>query len=84
MTSLAFIFGISPLVVAKGAGAASRHSLGTAVLGGMIVSSVLSLFVVPVLYIIIDSLRDKFTGRGRLGQDSTSDPKENLKTGVEL
>lgn len=60
MTSLAFILGVWPLVVAKGAGDASRHSLGTAVVGGMIVSTVLSLFIVPVLYFLVKSLQNKF------------------------
>ncbi len=56
MTSLAFIAGLLPLVFASGAGAASRHSLGTAVVGGMIVSTVLNLIVVPAMYIIFDDL----------------------------
>jgi HAE1 family hydrophobic/amphiphilic exporter-1 len=49
MTSFAFILGITPLVNPEGAGAASRRSLGTAVVGGMLVSTFLSLFVVPIL-----------------------------------
>jgi hydrophobic/amphiphilic exporter-1 (mainly G- bacteria), HAE1 family len=53
MTSLAFIMGLIPLVTASGAGAASRHSLGTAVFGGMIVSSLLSLYIVPVIYVLL-------------------------------
>ena len=56
MTAISTLLGIFPLVVATGAGAVSRQSLGTAVFGGMIVSTVLSLFVVPVLYIVIASL----------------------------
>jgi HAE1 family hydrophobic/amphiphilic exporter-1 len=63
MTSLAFIMGIFPLVVAHGAGAASRHSLGTAVCGGMVVSTLLSLFIVPVIYTIISGLSDRFHHR---------------------
>jgi Cu/Ag efflux pump CusA len=55
MTSFAFILGVLPLVLATGAGAASRHSLGTTVFGGMIVSTILNLFVVPVLYVLIVS-----------------------------
>ena len=78
MTSLAFIFGISPLVVAEGAGAGSRHSLGTAVFGGMIVSTVLGLFSVPVLYIIIGSIRDKFVGRGKSSQPPLSKSQEEI------
>lgn len=60
MTALAFILGIVPLVTAEGAGSTSRQSLGTAVFGGMIVSTFLSLFVVPVLYILIGTIRARF------------------------
>jgi HAE1 family hydrophobic/amphiphilic exporter-1 len=60
MTSLSFILGVWPLINPIGAGAASRRSLGTAVAGGMIVSTVLSLFVVPILYIVISKIRDRF------------------------
>jgi hydrophobic/amphiphilic exporter-1 (mainly G- bacteria), HAE1 family len=56
MTSFAFIFGMAPLVFATGAGANSRHSLGTAVTGGMLVSTILNLYVTPVLYILVQSL----------------------------
>jgi HAE1 family hydrophobic/amphiphilic exporter-1 len=56
MTSVAFIAGLLPLVFASGAGSASRHSLGTAVVGGMIVSTVLNLIVVPAMYLIIDEI----------------------------
>lgn len=59
MTTLAFVMGIMPLVFASGAGAAARHSLGTSVLGGMIVSSLLSLFIVPVIYTLVGSLSTK-------------------------
>lgn len=59
MTSLAFIFGICPLVFASGAGAASRHSLGTAVCGGMILSTALSLFVVPIVYVTVSFIRPR-------------------------
>jgi HAE1 family hydrophobic/amphiphilic exporter-1 len=63
MTSLAFIFGIMPLVFATGAGSVSRNSLGTAVFGGMLVSTVLNLVFVPVLYVAVAALR-KRAGRG--------------------
>ncbi len=62
MTALAFIMGVFPLVIATGAGAGSRHSLGTAVFGGMIASTFLSIGVVPVLYVIIEGLREKGFG----------------------
>lgn len=57
MTSMTCIIGILPLVFASGAGANSRHSLGTAVFGGMIISTLLSLFLVPVIYLLVDLLR---------------------------
>jgi len=53
MTSIAFILGILPLAFAHGDGAQSRISLGTAVLGGMLVSTVMNLAIVPVLYVIV-------------------------------
>ncbi len=56
MTSFAFILGLLPMVFASGAGAISRESLGTAVNGGMILSTFLSLFIVPVLYIVITTV----------------------------
>ena len=60
MTSFAFIFGISPLVFASGAGQNARHSIGTAVVGGMLVSTLLNLFVIPLLYIIIASIEERW------------------------
>ncbi len=60
MTSLAFIFGILPMALAEGAGANSRHSLGTTVLGGMVLSTILSLYVVPVLYLVFNSIKQMF------------------------
>jgi multidrug efflux pump len=51
MTSLAFILGMVPLVIASGAGAASRHAVGTGVAGGMLAATVLGLFFTPVFYV---------------------------------
>ena len=59
MTALSTLLGIFPLLIATGAGAGSRQSLGTAVFGGMFIATFLSLFVVPVLYIVIVSLREQ-------------------------
>jgi multidrug efflux pump subunit AcrB len=53
MTSFAFLLGVLPLVVASGAGAASRRALGTAVFGGMAAATLLGVFIVPVLYVVI-------------------------------
>jgi hydrophobe/amphiphile efflux-1 (HAE1) family protein len=60
MTSFAFILGVLPLVFASGAGAASRRSLGTAVFGGMLLATFLSLAVVPVFFVVIERLRERF------------------------
>jgi hydrophobic/amphiphilic exporter-1 (mainly G- bacteria), HAE1 family len=60
MTALSAIIGTLPLAIATGAGAASRQSLGTAVIGGMCVATVLSLFVVPVLYITIKTMQERW------------------------
>jgi HAE1 family hydrophobic/amphiphilic exporter-1 len=60
MTSIAFVLGVSPLVIASGAGSASRQSLGTVVFGGMILSTILNLVVSRVLYVFIASLEDRF------------------------
>lgn len=62
MTAISTLSSIFPLVIASGAGAGSRQSLGTAVFGGMFVATFLSLFVVPILYIVVKQLSDRFLG----------------------
>ena len=59
MTSLAFIMGVVPLVTATGAGENGRHSVGTTVFGGMIMSTILNLFFIPVLYLLIEGFRER-------------------------
>ncbi len=61
MTSIAFIAGVVPLVLAEGAGAASRSSLGIAVFGGMITSTVLAVFFVPVAYVVAQRIDEMFS-----------------------
>ncbi len=58
MTSFAFIFGVYPLVVAQGAAEISRHGVGTPVFAGMIAASAIGLFVIPMLYVTFQSLRE--------------------------
>jgi hydrophobic/amphiphilic exporter-1 (mainly G- bacteria), HAE1 family len=53
MTSVAFILGVLPLYFASGAGKLGRHSVGTAIVGGTLFSTVLNLFFIPVLYVIV-------------------------------
>ncbi len=63
MTAFSTLVGIIPLALATGAGAGSRQTLGTAVFGGMLVATVLSLFVVPILYIVVKMTVEKFLPR---------------------
>src|SRR5262245_65758041 len=56
MTSLAFILGVTPLVIASGAGQEARHSVGTTVAGGMLASTFLNLAFIPVLYVVVKSI----------------------------
>ncbi|HEV8020016.1 MAG TPA: efflux RND transporter permease subunit, partial [Candidatus Lustribacter sp.] len=79
MTSIAFIFGVTPLVFATGAGSAARNSLGTVVFGGMICSSILNLFITPALYVIIASLEDRF--RPTRHGPAPTDEGETVPTG---
>jgi HAE1 family hydrophobic/amphiphilic exporter-1 len=58
MTALSFILGVIPLLIASGAGAGSRRSLGTAVFFGMLVSTVLGVFFIPVFYVFVQKLRE--------------------------
>jgi len=53
MTSLAFILGCLPLAIASGAGSASRHSIGTGVIGGMLAATVIATFFIPMFYRLI-------------------------------
>ncbi len=53
MTSFAFILGVSPLALSTGAGAASRHAVGTGVIGGMIAATALAIFLVPVFFVVV-------------------------------
>jgi len=62
MTSFAFIAGLVPLVIASGAGAATIRAVGTAVFGGMVAASFLGIFVIPGLYVLFQSLRERIKG----------------------
>ena len=59
MTSLAFILGVLPLVFATGAGQAARHSVGTTVAGGMIMSTFLNVIFIPILYVVVQTFRER-------------------------
>lgn len=64
MTAASSLVGFFPLVIASGAGSAARWSLGTALFGGLLVATILSLLVVPVLYILIKGLAERFLDKG--------------------
>lgn len=63
MTSMAFIMGVVPLVVATGAGAASRNSIGTGVFGGMLAATFLAIFFVPLFFVLVQRLSRRLIGR---------------------
>src|SRR6202042_3220994 len=69
MTSIAFILGVGPLYFATGAGAYGRHSVGTAIVGGMVLSTFLNLFFIPVLYVLLKTLLSRF-GRKKVATRS--------------
>jgi HAE1 family hydrophobic/amphiphilic exporter-1 len=72
MTSFAFILGVLPLYFASGAGALGRHSVGTAIVGGMLLSTILNLFFIPVLYVLLKTLLLRFGGGKRVATESAA------------
>ena len=72
MTSLAFILGVMPLVFASGAGEEGRHSVGTAVAGGMFFATFLNVIVIPVLYVVVQTMRGA-THRPQALDEGTAD-----------
>jgi len=71
MTSFAFILGVYPLVVAQGAAEISRHSVGTPVFAGMIAASAIGLFVIPMLYVTFQTIRERNSLRFRGAKPQT-------------
>jgi HAE1 family hydrophobic/amphiphilic exporter-1/multidrug efflux pump len=65
MTSMAFILGVVPLVLASGAGAASRKSIGTGVFGGMLAATFLAILFVPLFFTLVRKLSQRMVGAGR-------------------
>jgi HAE1 family hydrophobic/amphiphilic exporter-1 len=76
MTSIAFILGVGPLYFATGAGAYGRHSVGTAIIGGMVLSTVLNLFFIPVLYVILKTVLARFSGKAKSPAGRTELPPQ--------
>ncbi len=71
MTAFSFILGVSPLVVASGAGAASRRAIGTTVFSGMVAATLIGIFIIPALYAGFQTLRERLK-RGRVARDDTA------------
>ena len=65
MTTLAMVFGMLPIALASGAGAETKNGMAWVIIGGLTSSLVLTLFVVPATYLIVDRLKDRFTGKSR-------------------
>lgn len=75
MTALAFVFGCLPLWTASGSGAASRRILGTVVIGGMTLASVVGILMVPVTFAVVEYLSHRFFGETKdLTMDSVQLP----------
>jgi HAE1 family hydrophobic/amphiphilic exporter-1 len=65
MTSLTMVFGLLPLALATGVGANGNHSLGVGTIGGMVIGTIALLFIVPVLFVVFQTLEERFTGKAR-------------------
>jgi HAE1 family hydrophobic/amphiphilic exporter-1 len=74
MTSIAFILGVGPLYFATGAGSYGRHSVGTAIIGGMMLSTILNLFFIPVLYVVLKTFLSKFSRKPKFSTGRTELP----------
>ncbi|MCK9283219.1 MAG: efflux RND transporter permease subunit [Rhodocyclaceae bacterium] len=74
MTSIAFILGVTPLVISSGAGAQSRHAIGTGVMGGMIGATALAIFLIPVFFVVV---RRIFPGHRRHRAEREQEPQHD-------
>ncbi len=72
MTSLAFITGCLPLALATGAGAGARNAIGTTVVGGMLMATVMGIFIIPVLFVIIEGQKKRWQMRKARGSSQGS------------
>jgi HAE1 family hydrophobic/amphiphilic exporter-1 len=72
MTSFAFILGLVPLMIASGAGAVGNRSIGTGAVGGMLIGTIFGVFVIPVLFIIFQSLQEKISSKPKPEKTKTA------------
>lgn len=75
MTSFAFILGLLPLMLAKGAGAIGNNAIGTGAIGGMLIGTILGVFVIPVLFIVFQTIQEKVSSKTI---ETTKGDTENL------
>jgi HAE1 family hydrophobic/amphiphilic exporter-1 len=80
MTSFAFILGLLPLMLASGAGAAGNRSIGTGAVGGMLIGTLLGVFVIPVLFILFQALQERVSGPPK--QSAADDIMDNEQAPV--
>jgi len=75
MTSFAFIFGLLPLMIASGAGATGNRSIGTGAVGGMLIGTLFGVFVIPVLFVVFQSLQERISGppKSRLTEEKDNE-----------
>jgi HAE1 family hydrophobic/amphiphilic exporter-1 len=75
MTTLAMVFGMLPIALASGAGAETKNGMAWVIIGGLTSSLILTLFVVPATYLIVDRLKDRFSGKNKK-------PKKSQKAAI--
>jgi len=76
MTSLAFIVGVFPLVLATGAGAGSRNAMGTTVVGGMVLDTALGVFIIPCLFVVVEEFSEWIKSRRKHQEHDTITPRD--------
>lgn len=80
MTSFAFIFGLIPLMFSSGAGAVGNRSIGTGAVGGMLIGTVLGVFIIPVLFVIFQTLQERISGPAKNHYGEEEDELETDRT----
>ena len=75
MTTLAAMLGALPLVLATGPGSELRRPLGITIIGGLLVSQVLTLYTTPAIYLLLDRLHRRLWGRGHEGAEPAGEPR---------